>query len=121
VSVDVTLSTTEYVRVPAELSGESVPPGQVKVINLNERAPRRDRLSVSVRSRSGLLIAEVVQTFSKDNLEFNLSSGEGGDGKVDKEEIGEQPVKRQAWRSSGSRNDHPCRVRRQVPQGGGEC
>ena len=94
VSVDVTLSTTEYVRVPAELSGESVAPGQVKVINLNERAPRRDRLSVSVRSRSGLLIAEVVQTFSKDNLEFNLSSGEGGDGKVDKEEIGEQPVKR---------------------------
>lgn len=95
VSVDVTLSTTEYVRVPAELSGESVPPGQVKVINLNERAPRRDRLSVSVRTRSGLVIAEVVQTFSEDNLEFNLKTGEGGDGEVDEEEIGKQPVKRQ--------------------------
>ena len=95
VSVDVTLSTADYVRVPAELSGESVPAGGVKVINLNERAPRRDRLSVSVRTRSGLLIAEVVQTFSQANLEFNLKSGEGGDGKVDKEEIGKQPVKRQ--------------------------
>ena len=67
----------------------------MKVINLNERAPRRDRLSVSVRSRSGLLIAEVVQTFSEENLEFNLTGGEGDDKKLDKEELGTQPVKRQ--------------------------
>ena len=95
VSVDVTLSTTESVRVPAELSGESVPPGRVKVINLNVQAKRNDRLSVSVRTRSGLVIAEVVQTYSEDNLEFNLRTGEGGDGTIDEEEIGEQAVTRQ--------------------------
>lgn len=95
VSVDVTLSTTDYVRVPAELSGESVPAGSVKAINLNERAPRRDRLSVSVRSRSGLVVAEVVQTFAEDNLAFNQTKGEGKDEELDEEELGKQPVPRQ--------------------------
>lgn len=74
--VDVTTATPEATRIPDEFQGVIVGPGQVKELNVNVNALRWEHVSLTVHSRSGLIVAELVQYFDTDNLAYNQSKGE---------------------------------------------
>ena len=67
--VDVTTSTPESVRIPNRMNGVIVAAGQVKELNINESALRWSHVALSVRARSGFVVAELVQSFDESNSE----------------------------------------------------
>ena len=74
--VDVTTSTPESVRIPNRMNGVIVAAGQVKELNINESALRWSHVALSVRARSGFVVAELVQSFDESNIEYNQKYGE---------------------------------------------
>lgn len=66
-TVDVELAFETGVRVPTALSGIVVPAGVTKVVDLAEVAERREQFSATVRSRTGVVVAELTQTFDGSN------------------------------------------------------
>ncbi|MHB1137562.1 MAG: DUF5719 family protein [Microthrixaceae bacterium] len=62
-SVDITFATSDGVRIPGEWAGLVVRAGSSRVVDLSQFASVRDQFSVSVKARSGQLIAETAQYF----------------------------------------------------------
>lgn len=62
-SVDVEVALDTGVRKPAALSGLVVPAGTTSFVDLGESVQRRDQFSVTVRTRSGGIVAELAQVF----------------------------------------------------------
>ena len=63
-SVDVEVALDTGVRKPAALSGLVVPAGTTSFVDLGESVQRRDQFSVTVRTRSGGVVAELAQVFN---------------------------------------------------------
>lgn len=61
--VDVSIGLDTGSRVPSALTGIVIPGRTSKVIDLGAVASRREQFTARVRSRSGQVVAEVVQTF----------------------------------------------------------
>jgi hypothetical protein len=63
--VDIEVGFDTGTRVPTSVTGVVVPAGTVKVIDLGQQgiAERREQFTAVVRSRSGRVLAEVVQTW----------------------------------------------------------
>ena len=62
--VDITAALPDSVRSPVELAGIVVPAGTSRVIDLGVAAVRRDQFAVSVKMRSGRVVAETSQTYA---------------------------------------------------------
>lgn len=61
--IDVTVARDDGVSLPPALTGIVVPAGTTKVIDLGESVQRREIFSISLRLRTGRVVAETVQTF----------------------------------------------------------
>ncbi len=61
--VDVTVARDDGVFFPTALTGVVVPAGTTKVIDLGESVQRRELFSLSLRLRTGRVIAETVQVY----------------------------------------------------------
>lgn len=61
--VDISIGLDTGTRVPSSLTGLVVPAGTVKVVDLGTAASRRDQFTATVHTRSGRVVAEIVQTF----------------------------------------------------------
>ena len=62
--VDVTVATDEGISLPPTLTGVVVPAGSSKVVDLGESVQRRDLFAISLRLRTGRVVAETVQVFN---------------------------------------------------------
>ena len=62
--VDITAAVSDGLRAPPQLAGIVVPAGSSRVIDLAEAAERRDQFAVSVKLRTGRVVAETSQTFA---------------------------------------------------------
>lgn len=65
--VDISIGLDTGTRTPARLTGVVVPARSSKVIDLAAGASRRDQFTATVRSRSGRVVAEMVQNFDGSN------------------------------------------------------
>jgi hypothetical protein len=63
-AVTITLTTPDGVLAPRLLENVVVPKRSSRVVDLNEHAPERADLGVVVRTRSGRVVAEAVQSFN---------------------------------------------------------
>ena len=61
--LDITFATSNGVLIPPELAGVVVRAGTNRVIDLGQYASVRDQFSVSVKLRTGRVIAETAQSF----------------------------------------------------------
>ncbi len=61
--VDVTVATDEGISLPPALTGVVVPAGSTKVVDLGESVARRELFAISLRLRTGRVIAGSVQVF----------------------------------------------------------
>ncbi len=87
--VDISIGLDTGARVPSSLTGVVVPAGTSKVLDLGASASRRDQFTATVRSRSGRVVAEVVQTFDGSKGPRGLQMAAG------------VPLARQRWAFAG--------------------
>lgn len=66
--VDVTVTRDDGATTPPALTGVVVPAGTAKVVDLDGPVSRRDLFALSVRLRTGRVVAESIQVFDPDAI-----------------------------------------------------
>ena len=75
--VDVTVARDDGVSLPPALTGVVVPAGTSKVIDLGESVQRRDLFALSLRLRTGRVVAETIQIYDPDAVKEGAPPARG--------------------------------------------
>jgi hypothetical protein len=62
-AIDIVFSTEDGIREPVRFQGLPVPSGGVVGVDVGEEVTRRDEVAATIRSRSGQVVAERLQSF----------------------------------------------------------
>lgn len=74
--LDITASHEEGVLLPPDLTGVVVPAGTAKVIDVGVSVQLRDTVALSLRLRTGRVVAETLQTFDPDQVPEQVAASQ---------------------------------------------